>query len=111
MEDALMSTQEVSTKQEQIALNAKRMPEASFSSLAHHIDVAWLYEAYKQTRKDGVPGTDGVTAKEYAVNLDGNLQFLLDQAKSGKYRAPAVKRVHIPKGKGKENTTIRHTDL
>jgi len=101
-----MSTQEVSTKQERIAENAKRLPDVSFSALAHHIDVKWLFEAYNQTRKNAAPGSDGMTSEEYALNLGENLQRLLDRAKSGKYRAPAVKRVHIPKGKGKETRPL-----
>lgn len=101
-----MSKQELSTKQERIAMNAKRLPNVSFTALAHYIDVKWLYEAFRQTRKDAAPGVDGMTAEEYAVNLDENLQNLLDCAKSGKYRAPAVKRVHIPKGKGKETRPL-----
>ena len=44
---------------------------------------------------------DGQTAEVYAEHLEENLQDLLDRAKSGRYRAPAVKRVHIPKGEGK----------
>jgi group II intron reverse transcriptase/maturase len=44
---------------------------------------------------------DGVTAAEYEKNLGGNLQSLLDRAKSGRYRAPEVRRVHIPKGDGR----------
>jgi group II intron reverse transcriptase/maturase len=32
--------------------------------------------------------------------LENNLQDLINRAKSGNYRAPAVKRVYIPKGKG-----------
>ena len=40
---------------------------------------------------------DGQTWAEYAKNLEGNLQSLLDRAKSGTYRAPPVRRVHIPK--------------
>ena len=43
-------------------------------------------------------GVDGVTAAEYEQELEGNLQKLLDRAKSGTYRAPPVRRVHIPKG-------------
>jgi retron-type reverse transcriptase len=44
---------------------------------------------------------DGQTAAEYAVNLQDNLKSLLDRAKSGDhYRAPPVRRVHIPKGDG-----------
>jgi group II intron reverse transcriptase/maturase len=41
---------------------------------------------------------DGVTATDYEANLAANLQALLNRAKSGTYRAPPVRRVHIPKG-------------
>lgn len=91
----------VLTKQEQIAENAKILPGVSFTSLAYHMDLEWLHEAYRQTRKDGAPGVDEVSVDEYARNLEGNLRDLLERAKSGKYKAPAVKRVYIPKGKGK----------
>jgi group II intron reverse transcriptase/maturase len=49
---------------------------------------------------------DGQTAQEYAVNLEGNLQSLLDRFKSGSYKAPPVRRVHIPKGDGKATRPI-----
>ena len=52
MEDALESGQ-VYTKQQRIAQLAKQMPEVSFTSLAYHIDLEWLQEAYRRTRKDG----------------------------------------------------------
>ncbi|HYO57595.1 group II intron reverse transcriptase/maturase [Archangium sp.] len=73
----------------------------AFTTLAHHIDLEWLREAYRRTRKDGAVGVDGQTAEQYAQELEGNLQSLLDRAKSGDYRAPPVRRVHIPKGDGK----------
>jgi RNA-directed DNA polymerase len=69
----------------------------AFTTLAHHIDITWLLEAYRQTRKDGAVGVDGQTAADYEVNLMGNLQDLLNRAKSGTYVAPPVRRVHIPK--------------
>jgi RNA-directed DNA polymerase len=31
-------------------------------SLNHVIDLEWMKEAYRLTRKDGAPGIDGVTA-------------------------------------------------
>lgn len=70
----------------------------AFTTLSHYIDLAWLREAYRLTRKDGAVGVDGQTAHEYEQNLEANLQSLLDRAKSGTYRAPPVRRVHIPKG-------------
>jgi len=71
-----------------------------FTTLAHHIDIEWLKEAYRRTRRDAAPGVDGLSAGQYAVDLEANLQRLLDRAKSGSYRAPPVKRVHIAKGDG-----------
>ena len=83
---------------------AKQSPQMAFTSLAYLIDIDWLKEAYRRTRKDGAVGVDGVTAAEYEQDLEGNLQRLLDRAKSGTYRAPPVRRVHIPKG-GSSNET------
>lgn len=88
----------VSTKQERIATLAKQSPEMAFTSLAYLMDIDWLKEAYRRTRKDGAVGVDGVTAEDYEQDLEANLQSLLDRAKSGTYKAPPVRRVHIPKG-------------
>src|ERR1019366_5687830 len=96
----------VSTRRQRIAELAKQSPQMGFTSLNHHIDRAWLYEAFLRTRRDGAPGVDGQTAADYEANLWGNLQALLDRAKSGTYRAPPVRRVHIPKGTGTETRPI-----
>jgi RNA-directed DNA polymerase len=89
---------DVSTKQRRIARLARQSPEMAFTSLAYYIDIDWLLEAYTRTRKDGAVGVDGQDGEDYAANLMGNLQSLLDRAKSGTYQAPPVRRVHIPKG-------------
>jgi len=91
----------VSTKQQRIAQLAKQSPEMIFTSLAHHMDIVWLEEAYRRTKKNGASGVDGVTAKEYEANLRENLMGLLERAKSGRYKAPPVRRAYIPKGDGK----------
>jgi RNA-directed DNA polymerase len=96
----------VLTKLERIAKLAREMPGVPLSTLAHHIDVAWLREAYRRTRKDGARGVDGQSAEEYAEQLEGNLASLLDRAKSGTYHAPPVRRVHIPKGDGSQTRPI-----
>lgn len=72
------------------------------TTLAHHIGLAWLYEAYRQTRKDGAVGVDGQTSREYGANLMENLKDLLERFKSGRYKAPPVRRVYIPKGDGRQ---------
>jgi RNA-directed DNA polymerase len=87
----------VSTKQERIASLARQSPEMGFTSLAYMMDTEWLHEAYCRTRKNGAVGVDGQTSAEYEQDLENNLRSLLDRAKSGRYFAPPVRRVHIPK--------------
>ena len=90
--------EDVFTKQRRIALLAAESPAMAFTSLNHYLDVDWLREAFRRTRKDGAPGIDGQTWADYEAKLEENLQSLLDRGKSGTYRAPPVRRVHIPKG-------------
>jgi RNA-directed DNA polymerase len=96
----------ICTKLERIAKLAKEAPQMAFTTLGHHIDLEWLTEAYRRTRKDGATGVDGQSATEYATDLEGNLRSLLERAKSGTYRAPPVRRVHIPKGDGTQTRPI-----
>ena len=100
------SSTTVSTKLEQIAKLAREMPRAALTTLAHHIDIDWLCEAYRRTRKDGATGVDRQTADEYAGRLEENLRSLLERAKSGSCVAPPVRRVHIPKGDGSQTRAI-----
>jgi RNA-directed DNA polymerase len=96
----------VSTKLERIAMMAKTMPGVALTTLAHHIDADWLREAYRRTRKDGARGVDRQSASQYAEHLEENLQALLERVKTGTYRAPPVRRVHIPKGDGSQTRPI-----
>ena len=96
MADALESV-DVSTKQQRIAELARQSPEMGFTSLAYFIDIDWLREAYRLTRKDGAVGVDGQTGEDYAADLENHLKSLLERAKSGTYQAPPVRRTYIPK--------------
>lgn len=96
----------VETKLERIAMRARERPQEVSTNLNHFIDVEWLREAYRRTRKDGAPGIDGTTAEEYAAALDENLTALLSRFKSRTYRAPPVRRVHIPKDDGAKTRPI-----
>lgn len=42
---------------------------------------------------------DGVTAAEYEADLEANLTSVLDRFRSGRPRAPPVRRVHLQPGK------------
>jgi RNA-directed DNA polymerase len=88
---------DISTRQERIAEVSRRVPSMVWTTLAHHIDVEWLAEAYRRTRKDGAVGIDGMTAQKYETELLANLEDLLARFKTGRYRAPPVRRVYIPK--------------
>ena len=95
-----MKPESVSTKQERIAKLAAENPAMAFTSLNQYLDAEWLRYAYECTRKDGAVGADGQTAQDYAANLEQNLQSLIDRLKSGRYRAPPVRRHYIDKPNG-----------
>jgi len=96
----------VSTKQQRIANAANRYRGESLTSINHYMDIDWMREAYRRVSKDSAPGIDGQTVTQYGANLEENLSSLLERAKSGKYFAPAVRRVDVPKGTGKETRPI-----
>jgi group II intron reverse transcriptase/maturase len=97
-----LSSQTVSTKLRKIAMQAVEHPDRVFTTLAHLIDVEFLREAYRRTRKSGAPGVDGVTAKEYAANLEDNLRDLHDRLRNQRYKASPVERTWIEKEDGRQ---------
>jgi len=100
------SPDSISTKLARIATLAGHRPALVLTSLAHHIDVAFLRDAYQRTRKDGAVGVDGQTAAAYAATLEANLQALRDRLKAGTYKAPPVRRVHIAKAEAGKTRPI-----
>jgi RNA-directed DNA polymerase len=81
---------------------ARTHRDRAFASLHHVLDLEWMLEAYRATRKDGAAGIDGATAADYAERLEDNLLDLLDRIKSGRYQAPPVRRSYIPKADGSQ---------
>lgn len=57
----------------------------------------WMREAFGRVRRQSAPGVDGVSVDEYAQDLERNLANLLERVKSGRYRAPPVRRGYVPK--------------
>jgi RNA-directed DNA polymerase len=99
-----LSLSDISTRQEKIAQQSRQAPSMAWTTLAHHIDIEWMHEAYRRTRKDAAVGVDGVTAQEYETALVANLTELLAQFKKGSYQAPPVRRVHLPKEGSRDKT-------
>ncbi len=90
---------DVLTKQGRIANLARQVSKSAIKSLNHYLDWDWLCAAYSQVNRQSAVGIDGVTAKEFESELSTNVGILIDQAKSGKYHAPPVRRAWIPKNK------------
>jgi len=89
----------------------RELPRGFVSNRASILNLVAL-EVHSKHFFNRLVGIDGQRAAEYAENLEDDLRDLLDRAKSGdKYRAPAVRRVHIPKGSGTETRPIRPPDV
>lgn len=80
---------------------AKQDPKAQFTSLAHLLDAEALTRAFHRLRKNAAVGVDGITVEQYGSNLQVNIQALHQRMKTGRYRHQPIRRVHIPKDKGK----------
>jgi RNA-directed DNA polymerase len=85
-----------------MAEQARQQPAMPFTTLAYLIDVELLREAYHQTRRDGAPGVDGVTAAAYGANLEANLADWPARRRRGRSYAPPVKRPDVPKADGSQ---------
>ena len=96
----------VSTIQQRIAELARERSAECFTALNHYLNVDWLKAAYERVKPDSAPGVDEQSWADYGRNLEENLRGLLNRVKSGRYIAPPVKRVHIPKGDGQETRGI-----
>ena len=97
-----MKPESVSTKQERIATLARSNPAMAFTSLNHYLDYEWVRYAYERTRKDGAVGSTVKQQKSMRPTWSRICDRLIDRLKSGRYRAPPVRRHYIPKSDGGE---------
>jgi RNA-directed DNA polymerase len=98
---AASTAKQVSPGLLEVMERAKRDPSMRFFSLAHLLDEQALRRAYDRIRKDAAVGVDGITKEQYGQELDRNLRDLHGQMRSMRYRHQPIRRVHIPKEKGK----------
>jgi RNA-directed DNA polymerase len=89
----------VSTKLAGLAARARR--EARLTNVVQYVDEELLRLAFRSLRKQAAPGVDGQSYEDYAAELDQNLKGLYARLKNGRYQAPVIRRVYIPKGNGK----------
>ena len=89
----------VSTKLAGLVARARR--EARLTNVVQFVDEELLRLAFRSLRKQAAPGVDGQSYEDYAVNLDRKLRDLHTRLKSGRYQAPVIRRVYVPKANGK----------
>jgi retron-type reverse transcriptase len=85
-----------------IAIKAKSHKQHRFRDLYRCLDAELLRHCWRDLNKDAASGVDGVTASEYAKELDTRIEALAERVKTKRYRAKVVRRVYIPKDNGKE---------
>ncbi len=90
----------MSTQLYRIAEKAKQNPQIRFTSLAHLLTPDFLLETWKQMNQKGCSGIDGTTMEEFSENLVARTKDLHTRLRNGKYHAPPVRRVEIPKSSG-----------
>ncbi len=89
----------VSTVELQIAERARTFKGEALHNLHHFIDAPLLQESYTQLNKKSAGGIDGKTWQQYGLEFPERRDNLLEEFKSGRYRAPAIRRVYIDKDK------------
>jgi len=90
--------QPVSPKLAELVVRARK--EGRLTNVVQFVDEELLRLAFRSLRKRAAPGVDGQRYEDYAENLDANLRDLHQRLKTGRYRAPVVRRVYIPKAAG-----------
>lgn len=89
------------TSLQAIANKAEKEKECRFRNLYTMLNIPNLEDSWKFMNRKAAPGVDRITVREYERKLAGNVENLVERLKEKRYRAKLVKRVHIPKGKGK----------
>ena len=93
--------QGVASDLERVRQAARKDRDVRFTALLHHVSVDRLREAYRAIRSDAAPGVDGVTWRDYGLDLEENLRDLHARVHRGAYRARPSRRVFILKADGR----------
>jgi RNA-directed DNA polymerase len=91
----------VSSDLDRVRQLARKDKDVRFTALLHHVSVDRLWEAYRAIQSGAAPGVDGVTWRDYGVDLEANLRDLHARVQRGAYRARPTRRVFIPKPDGR----------
>ncbi|MDF1576498.1 MAG: reverse transcriptase domain-containing protein [Bacteroidales bacterium] len=89
----------MTTVELQITERARKFKGEALNSLYPYIDAQLLQESYERLNRRSAAGIDGKRWEEYGKEFPQRREDLLEEFKSGRYKAPAVRRVYIPKDK------------
>ena len=93
--------QGVSSDLDRVRQVARKDKDVRFTALLHHVTVDRLREAYRAISPNAAAGVDGVTWRDYGLDLEANLLDLHARVHRGAYRARPTRRVFIPKADGR----------
>jgi group II intron reverse transcriptase/maturase len=91
--------EKMSTVELQIAERARKYKGEALHSLYPFIDATMLQESYEKLNKRSAKGVDGKTWQQYGLEFPERRDRLLEEFRTGRYKAPAIRRVYIPKDK------------
>ncbi len=89
----------MSTLELQIAERSKKYKDTGLTDPHQFIAEDMLYTSYQGLNRNSANGVDGETWYSYQQHHTERMPELLSEFKSGKCRAPMIRRVYIPKGK------------
>jgi RNA-directed DNA polymerase len=86
----------VSSDLDRVRQVARKDNDVRFTALLHHVTVERLEAAYRAIRPGAAPGVDGVTWKDYGLDLEANIRDLHARVRRGAYRARAAEKDQAP---------------
>lgn len=84
-----------------IANKAREKKTYRFRNLYTMLNRVNLEDSWRFMNRRAAPGVDGRTARDYERKLTANITNLVERLKRKRYRARMVRRVNIPKGRGR----------
>ena len=80
---------------EEIAIQAKKYGKVQ--TLMHYVNKQTLLNEHSRQKKGKATGIDGIDKEKYEVNLEENIENLIREMKTFRYKPKAVRRTYIPK--------------
>src|SRR5690606_3690396 len=96
------SGNDTSTRLARIAVKARMSRKERFNNLLHHLTPDLIIENLAKIPLKSATGVDKMTVGRVEKNLDWLLPPVMKQIHEGRYEAPPVRRVYIPKPDGRK---------